>query len=375
MLFRGYIFLNIDEGEKYESLDKKNNTEDEEIEESKFKLVKYIMYFVVFIIISSLTLLYIYHNFEKPSNILIFTKFPVSIIISLVLLLLIYFIFDGLRLYFVIKTLECNIEYKYIFKLVFINLFISNITPFATGGGFIQIYYLTKKNISLGNATAATTIRTILATATVFVATPIILINEKSFETILPQTSLFIYMSLFAVLYMIFFYVVIFKNRLLKKLVYNVLSFIKDKGLISKERYNNVAKYLFKEINIFGESLAYFFSGYPVYMIGSVVFTILFLISELSFSVLLIRGLGYQVSGVSVLLMQVVVLFFMYFAPTPGATGVAEGGFSLVFSHFVKETDMFPLIFAWRLFTKYIGILIGMLIFFISFFREGRLSE
>ena len=363
---------NIEDIEK--NIEKKNDSK-EKVDQSKLKLVRYIIYLLFFVIISSLTLFYIYHNFERPSSIFVFNRFPISFVIMLFLLLLIYFTLDGLRLYFVIRTLNCNIKFRFIFKLVFINLFISNITPFATGGGFIQIYYLTKKNISLGNATAATTIRTILATVTIFVATPIIVIREKSFETILPQTSLFIYMSIFAVLYMTFFYIVISRNKLLKVLVYRVLSFLRRKELISKKRFNNILRYLFEEINIFGESLAYFFSGDPKYILGSIVCTVLFLVSELSFSVLLIKGLGYDVSAVSILLMQVVVVCFMYFAPTPGATGVAEGGYSLVFSHFVRESDMFPLIFAWRLFTKYIGIGIGMIIFFISFIREGRLSE
>jgi uncharacterized protein (TIRG00374 family) len=352
-----------------------NDIKNIDSDNNKFKLARYIIYLVVFVSISVLTLIYIYQIFEKPADILIFKKLPISILGSLLLLLFIYFIFDGFRLYFVLRTLDCHIEFKYIFKLVFINLFISNITPFATGGGFIQIYYLTKKDISLGNATAATTIRTILATVIVFIATPIIIINEKSFETILPQQSLFIYMTLFAIVYILFFYIVIFKNRVLKKYIYIFLTFIRDKNIISGKKFKKTSKYLFEEIDIFGSSLIYFFTGDKKFIISSIISSVLFLVAELSFSVLLLTGLGYNLSILRIILMQVIVIFFMYFAPTPGATGIAEGGYSLVFSQFVQESDMFPLIFAWRLLTKYIGIVIGMFIFFITFVREGNSSE
>jgi len=45
-------------------------------------------------------------------------------------------------------------------KITFLNVFVSNITPSAAGGGFIQIYYLNKYGVNIGDATAATTIRT-----------------------------------------------------------------------------------------------------------------------------------------------------------------------------------------------------------------------
>ena len=65
----------------------------------------------------------------------------------------------------------------------------------------------------------------------------------------------------------------------------------------------------------------------------------------------------------------------MYFAPTPGATGVAEGSYSLLFTRFVNSSDIVPLIFAWRFLTKYIGMIIGMILFFTGFIKGGELNE
>lgn len=336
------------------------------------KKIRYFIYFSAFIILSILTLYYIYNIFDKPSKIFIFNLLPISIILSLIGLLGIYFISDGLRLYFVLKTLECDIEFKNVFKLVFINMFISNITPFATGGGFVQVYFLTKRGISLGDAIAATTIRTIVATIIIFFTAPFVIFTGKSIETSLPLDRLIIYMSLFALGYIIFFYIVIFNNKLVKKLVYNILVFIKNKNLISDKKFGNIARYLFEEINIFSKSLTNFFKGKKVFIFSAIFLAVIFLLAELSFSVLLMIGMGYDPEYWLIVLRQLVVIFFMYFAPTPGATGIAEGGFSIVFKNYVRPSDMFPLIFSWRFFTKYIGIIIGLIIFFRTFLKGSR---
>jgi hypothetical protein len=157
--------------------------------------------------------------------------------------------------------------------------------------------------------------------------------------------------------------------------VYNILRFIKNKKIISKNKFRSLSQNLFEEIDIFSNNLNYFLKGDKKYIIATVMSTLLFLLTEFSFSVILIIGLGYDVSILSIILLQVVVVFSMYFAPTPGATGVAEGSFSLLFARFVDSSEIVPLIFAWRFLTKYIGIIIGMILFFIGFIRGGGVNE
>ena len=335
----------------------------------------YLIYLLIFIVLSGLSLYFIYKIFGANSNFAIFNSYSLSIFLALALLLILYFIFDGLRLYYVLKTLDTEIDFKHIVKLVFINLFISNVTPFATGGGFVQIYFLNKRGISLGNATAATTIRTVLATVFFFIATPLIILNEASFSQVIPKETILFYISLFSCLYFSFFYIVIFKNRLLKKIIYNFLLYIKHREIISKSKFRELCQNLFEEIDIFSNNLNYFLKGKFQNILASVIFTLLFLLSEFSFSVILIIGLGYKVSALSIIFMQVIVVFSMYFAPTPGATGVAEGSYSLLFTKFVNTSDIVPLIFAWRFLTKYIGMLIGMILFFTGFIKGSELNE
>ncbi|MFW5992448.1 MAG: lysylphosphatidylglycerol synthase transmembrane domain-containing protein [Halanaerobiaceae bacterium] len=340
-------------------------------EKEKINIHRYMIYSLLFILISILTFFYLYNIFEKPAGFLVFTTFPPEIVLYLLLLLIIYFLLDGLRLYFVLKTLNIGLDFRHIFRLVFINIFISNITPFASGGGVAQVYYLHREGVPLGNATAATTIRTALGAAFIFISTPIIFLFNENLFSAFSGAPIFLYLLLFAVLYITFFYITIFKNKLIKKLVYSLLHFFYRRNLINRTKYRTWLKYLFQHIELFGENLVLFVKGNTHYAIATVIFTFLFLIAEFSFSILLLTGIGYEVDFVQIILMQIIVLFFMYFAPTPGATGVAEGGYSLLFSRFVYNKDLFPLIFSWRLFTKYIGIVIGMIVFY-SMFVKGE---
>ncbi|MFW5986145.1 MAG: lysylphosphatidylglycerol synthase transmembrane domain-containing protein [Halanaerobiales bacterium] len=340
--------------------------------QSYFK--KYLVYIAFFLVITLFTLYYIYKFFGKPERFLIITGFSRELIILLIIMLILYHILDGLRLYYILKALNHSVQFRHIFKLVFINLFISNITPFATGGGFAQVYFLQQRGIPLGNATAATTLRTVLATIIITGSTPIILVTRSRLGRVFPGDSLIIYLIFFTFLYSAIFYAAVFRNKYLKKFIYHSLHYLHQKGIISRKKYRKAIRYLFEHVDMFRNKLYYFFTGNPPYVVLTILFTLLFLLSEFSFSVILIRGMGYQVSAITIILMQVLVIFIMYFAPTPGASGVAEGGYSLLFSRFVEKKDIFPLIFSWRFFTKYIGITIGMIIFFIVIYRE-KVSE
>jgi len=341
----------------------------------KISFKRYLQYFLLFLIISALTLYYIYNLLGREAEFGVFLKFSPLIIVSLLVLLIFYFILDGLRLFYVLKTLQAEIELIHIFKLVFINLFVSNITPLATGGGVAQVYFLQKRGVPLGSATAATTIRTALASTIIFTAAPLILLNNQKLLAAFSDIPIFVYLFIFIALYFLVFYIIIFKNRLLKGAVYRVLNFLKEKNIISADKYDSVLRYLLENLDLFGERLSYFLKGNKVHIFFSVLFTVLFLLAEFSFSVLLLIGMRYQVNYLSVIFLQLVVVFFMYFAPTPGAAGVAEGGYSFFFSSFVASQDIFPLLFAWRFLTKYVGIFIGILVFLFLMIRGEGSNE
>lgn len=336
-----------------------------------FNIKNSLLYFALFLLISAVSLYYINKIYSQGSNLDVLFSFPSSILISLFALLFFYFIFDASRLYFVLKTLNAGISFWNVYKLVFINIFISNITPLATGGGFAQVYFLQKKGVPLGKSSAAVLIRTLLSATMLFLSVPLIVFRNQSMLNLLPGDYIFVYLGVFLALYFLIFYLLIFKLRMIMKVIYKFFYFLKSKHLLSKKRFRKIIRYIFEHLELFSEDLAFFIQGKKIYVILSFLFTVIFLLAEFSFSYLVLRGLGYQINFFRILTLQILVVFIMYFAPTPGAAGIAEGGYSLLFSRFVDQSDLFPLLFYWRFFSKYVGIFIGVFVFFFLIIKGG----
>ena len=76
-----------------------------------------------------------------------------------------------------------------------------------------------------------------------------------------------------------------------------------------------------------------------------------------------IRALGIQANFVDILLLQTLVMFLLYFAPTPGASGIGEVLSAAVMSSYVPR-ELTPIyILLWRLTLTYWTLAFGFLVF------------
>ncbi|HEU5050233.1 MAG TPA: lysylphosphatidylglycerol synthase transmembrane domain-containing protein, partial [Gemmatimonadales bacterium] len=76
-----------------------------------------------------------------------------------------------------------------------------------------------------------------------------------------------------------------------------------------------------------------------------------------------LRALGIHANFVDVLLLQTLITFLLYFAPTPGASGIAEVMSAAVMSVYVPKelTPLYTLI--WRLVLTYYTVAAGFFVF------------
>jgi glycosyltransferase 2 family protein len=76
-----------------------------------------------------------------------------------------------------------------------------------------------------------------------------------------------------------------------------------------------------------------------------------------------LRALGLQANFVDILLLQTLVMFLLYFAPTPGAAGIGEVLSAAVMSSYVPR-ELTPIyILVWRLILTYFTMAFGFLVF------------
>lgn len=335
-------------------------------------ILAYIGLTALFFLLSFLTLYYVHDRLSggglhfEPALLSLKTLIPIAI------LLFLYYLSDGLRLYFVIRSMNYCVPFRRIMKLVFVNIFISNITPLATGGGVVQVYFLHQEGIPVGEGTAATTIRTILAASTLFTLTPLIMLAEPNLFDLFNRGNIILYVAIFSALYLTVFFCILFRTGFIRAVLYHVMNSLHRAGILSRKRFRRWFLKLSRELFRFTDGFSRFLRGKPVHVILSILCTFGFLLSLFSFSVVLMRSLGYAVPILTILAFQIVVTFFMYFAPTPGAAGVAEGGYGLLFAQLVRKSDLTLLTFLWRFLTIYIGVLIGLVIIYRELFSRGR---
>ncbi|MDR1692630.1 MAG: flippase-like domain-containing protein [Oscillospiraceae bacterium] len=334
----------------------------------------YLLLTVVLVGVAALTILFINNVYGQGQSLNLSFFTPASLT-GLFSLLLVYFCFDSLRFYFVLRTLGHKLPFPYIVKLSFINVFVSTITPFATGGGFAQIYFLTKAKVPLGRATAATSIRTLLSVVFFMFALPIVLTVNPALVTILLKGGFLWLLILTAVIYIVIvaaLFRVVANERWVRRLALRLLRALRRRKMITPPTARKGFLAVSREVRHFNAGIRLFLGGSKKFLALSVLCTGLFLFTMFSFTVLLVWAMGADIPPGFIYQMQILINFIMYFALTPGATMIAEFGFALMVAGKIGAESITSLTLLWRFFTVYAGTLIGMVSFYWELFAMAH---
>jgi glycosyltransferase 2 family protein len=339
---------------------------------------KYILLLLIFAGISYLSLIAVYHIASDQTAFLSLHIFSAGLFVKMAALILIYYAADILRFYFVLRAMGVSVPLRYMGGLAFVNIFISNITPSATGGGFAQIYLLHKKGVSIGAATAGSSIRTALPIIFFSICTPLILIFDPNISRLFSRSSMGAAVFVMLVLDLVAIWFVVKLIRQPEAIV-SIFRGLRDrfvqKGRTGGSRLIKLLDKLILETGTFSKHFIRFLQGDKRYVALSILATFIFLSSLFLIPTLLIRDLNPQAPAMHIVLTQVVVTTIMYFAPTPGASGVAEAAFVALLAGYVSSGDVVPLTFAWRMFSIYIGVLVGFVVFYFQIMKKHEMIE
>lgn len=107
---------------------------------------------------------------------------------------------------------------------------------------------------------------------------------------------------------------------------------------------------------------------------GIVLFTGVAFANKLLAGYFVLRALGIPAHFVDVLLVQTLVFFLLYFAPTPGGSGIAEILSAALMSIYVPDPLLASYTVLWRLSTSYLTVGIGSVIFW-HWLRRGLIGR
>ena len=274
---------------------------------------------------------------------------------------------DGSRLMHLVRISNEDISLSQAIQVVFGNYFLALLTPGATGGAVAQMMFLCRAGVPTGKATVLVFVRTVVSILFLIMCMPFIFMHEAHILPGVSNTKLKIVS--FAAFISILLLVWGAGSSLLGRLL------IKLSRRLSKQRRRSIIR-MYRD------------TRHAVFLLGKSPKSMLLVFLESGLSLIciyavvpcLLLGLGvYDADWYAVMGRMIFLNMLLYFTPTPGGSGVAEGGFVLLFDETVPQGLVGIVAVCWRLIAEYIPFMIGFYytvkVFGVSFLGKKGESE
>lgn len=257
-------------------------------------------------------------------------------------------------------------------RTVLLGRYYDNITPAAVGGQPFQIYYMRKNSGLPSGSSTAIPLFGMISGQMGFI---IIAVFCFLFGSLSIDNAALIATACFGLLFYAFWPVVVMIATFLPKgavelinIVVKLLAkihIVKDKKKAIEKTEYEVSEYA-RSIKIILKTRGLFIKTILI----SVAFHIL--VSMIPFFVL--TAFGGEVDFLPCFVTTVAITSAVYFVPTPGNAGAAEGTFYMVFSA-LSEGYVFWAMLVWRFFSYYVYIIMGAVTYYLMHLEKKRKKQ
>ncbi len=250
-------------------------------------------------------------------------------VVIAIVAMLIYLVLESVNMGRTLKTLNEKSSFIQNFRYVLIGFFFSSITPAASGGQPMQIYYMHKNGISIANSTLSLLINLCsFQIITISFAMISLIFNYKYLTTGL--VWLFVIGVTLNSVALSLLLIGIFSKKLsacLVKISVKILSFFKIKNI--EEKQEKLEKELFK----YQGSAAYIKQNIEV-MLKTILTTFVQILFYYSIPFWIYSSFGFsEYNIIQIISLQAILYATVSGIPLPGAVGVSEGGFLGIFKN------------------------------------------
>lgn len=255
--------------------------------------------------------------------------------------------FDGSRLMHLVRISGESINFMQAVQVVFGNYFLALLTPGAAGGAFAQVMFLRHAGVPIGKATVLVIVRTLLSILFLVLCMPVVFMAESDH---LPWVSPEMLLGISAGMFIL--------SGLTLWLIRTNLLIVFLRPLLKNGSHSIRRKVfaLYKDVR----GGVILLSSAPLSMIRVFGESALSLLALYSMVPVLFLGLGVPVDLGHVMGRMIFLNFLLYFAPTPGGSGIAEGTFVLLFAGDLPSGTVGIIAVTWRAFAEYLPFIIGM---------------
>jgi len=269
-------------------------------------------------------------------------------------------LFEAITLKVFATMRNLTIPFSYLFKITVIGTFFNGITPFSSGGQPAQIVFMQRRGISIGESTAMLvsrfliyqTVITLLGVVAVFKAYP--LVSQKISNLAVLSIFGFALNSIVLVALLLFS----LSPKLTEKLIHFVIGFL-YKIRIVKRKESSIEKAM-RELRFFHSSMKELVRR-PFALTTASLSTLAQLVCMISIPYFVALSIGTPVNYLEITAVQLILFLVISLIPTPGASGVSEGGYVLFFKSFFGD-GIGAALLIWRFFSYYANIIFGGLL-------------
>lgn len=309
------------------------------------RFYKRLICLVALVLTISGAVIYFTVDINTLTNLTLFQPWSLALAVAFVALGL---VLDGSRLMHLVHISRENITLSQAVQVVFGNYFLALLTPGATGGAVAQLIFLRKAGVPTGKATVLVFVRTVVSIIFLILCLPLIFWHDAHILPGVSNDRLGV-LSFIVLLVLLLFFLAVREN-LLNHLAVRIA---RKLALPRRRLFVNIYRDTQNAIRLLGSS--------PKAMLLVFIESGLSLIAIYAVVPCLLLGLGvYHVDWYTVMGRMIFLNMLLYFTPTPGGSGVAEGGFVFLFSEIVPAGTVGIIAVCWRLIAEYIPFLIGL---------------
>ena len=332
------------------------------------KTKKMIRNFIIFILLIILTF-YIILKDQNVSEIFdIVLSVKKEFIIIAILCMCFYIACEAINIGRTLKALNEKSTFLKNVKYALIGFFFSSITPAASGGQPMQIYYMHKDKISVANSTLTLLINlSCMQVVTISIALVSLFFNYQYLNSALRWFFVIgVSLNLSALALLL---ISIFSKRMTKGMInitIKIMKFFRIKNIEDKQiKFEN-------ELNKYQGSATYIKNNKSV-ILKTLATTYIQFIAYYSISYFVYRSFGLSEHNIfEIITMQSILYATVSGIPSPGAVGVSEGGFLAIFRHVYSENMVNSAMLLSRGINFYLFVLISSIVSMISTIKEKK---
>ena len=244
-------------------------------------------------------------------------------------------------------------------KAYLANVFLAAATPFQSGGGIAQIYMLKRAGFSVSGATSVSIINFMATLGVLLIAG--VTAFWRITTTVKNLPPIFIVSFILGVSYslIVVFALFIFKPLTLSKSIEWILRKISRIWKKKSRNIENISYKIHDFVQSYKSHMLYFLKNEKWTLFHNIWLTLILYLNKCLMAYVVLKGMGLDPDIIEVISVQILLVFLIYFCPTPGASFLAEGFTAVLMSIIIpsKLVGVFSLL--WRFFTTYFGVIIG----------------